>query len=82
MWADLRQHPEQCLRGPYVAGLCRRAAWKRDCWHDVAYMQLDLPETGGLDRPLGPIRLIGGRRHPGRQETVKALCQPGLVLPR
>jgi L-amino acid N-acyltransferase YncA len=38
------------------AGLYRRAAWKHDCWHDVAWMQLDLLETADLDGPPGPIR--------------------------
>jgi L-amino acid N-acyltransferase YncA len=38
------------------AGLYRRVAWKHDCWHDVAWMQLDLIDPGGPDRPPGPIR--------------------------
>ena len=35
------------------AGLYRRVAWKHDCWHDVAWMQLDLLD--GPDGPPGPI---------------------------
>ncbi len=38
------------------AGLYRRVAWKHDSWHDVAWMQLDLHDTGGPDGPPGPIR--------------------------
>jgi L-amino acid N-acyltransferase YncA len=38
------------------AGRYRRAAWKRDCWHDVARMQLDLLDTADPDGPPGPIR--------------------------
>jgi hypothetical protein len=35
------------------------------CWHDVAWMQLDLPDTADPD--LQPTRFINrGRRHPGR----------------
>ncbi len=37
------------------AGLYRRVAWKHDSWHDVAWMQLDLGDTGGPDGPPGPI---------------------------
>jgi L-amino acid N-acyltransferase YncA len=37
------------------AGLYRRVAWKHDSWHDVAWMQLDLPGRGGPDGPPGPI---------------------------
>jgi phosphinothricin acetyltransferase len=38
------------------AGLYRRVAWKHDSWHDVAWMQLDLPCSGGPNEPPGPIR--------------------------
>ena len=38
------------------AGLYRRAVWKHDSWHDVAWMQLDLLDTGGPGGPPGPIR--------------------------
>ncbi len=38
------------------AGLYRRAAWKHDSWHDVAWMQLDLLDAGGPDGAPGPIR--------------------------
>jgi phosphinothricin acetyltransferase len=31
-------------------------AWKHDSWHDVAWMQLDLLDSGGADGPPGPIR--------------------------
>jgi L-amino acid N-acyltransferase YncA len=44
------------------AGLYRRAAWK----HDVAWTQLDLPDSGGPDGPPGPIRQSIAGRHPGR----------------
>jgi L-amino acid N-acyltransferase YncA len=36
-------------------GLYRRVAWKHDSWHDVAWMQLDLPGPADQDEPLGPI---------------------------
>ena len=38
------------------AGVYRRAAWKHDSWHDVAWMQLDLLDAGGPDGPPGTIR--------------------------
>jgi L-amino acid N-acyltransferase YncA len=37
------------------AGLYRRAEWKHDCWHDVAWMQLDLLGPADQDRPPDPI---------------------------
>jgi L-amino acid N-acyltransferase YncA len=37
------------------AGLYRRVGWKHDCWHDVAWMQLDLPPDAEQDRPPTPI---------------------------
>jgi L-amino acid N-acyltransferase YncA len=42
--------------GFHDAGLYRRVAWKHDSWHDVAWMQLDLLESGSPDGPPGPIR--------------------------
>jgi L-amino acid N-acyltransferase YncA len=36
------------------AGLYRRAAWKHDCWHYVAWMQLDPLDTADPDEPPGP----------------------------
>jgi hypothetical protein len=48
--------PGSASAARYDAGLCRRAASKRDCWHDMAWMQLDLLDTGGVDGPPGPIR--------------------------
>lgn len=38
------------------AGLYRRVVWKHDSWHDVAWMQLDLLDSGGRDGPPGPMR--------------------------
>jgi L-amino acid N-acyltransferase YncA len=38
------------------ADLYRRVAWKHNGWRDVAWMQLDLLDTGGPDGPPGPIR--------------------------
>ncbi len=37
------------------AGLYRRVGWKHQSWHDVAWMQLDLPSTAEQDRPPTPI---------------------------
>ena len=37
------------------AGLYRRVEWKNGSWHDVAWMQLDLLDTGDQGRPPGPI---------------------------
>lgn len=37
------------------AGLYRRVGWKNDSWHDVAWMQLDLPRTGNPEEGPGPI---------------------------
>ena len=37
------------------AGLYRRAAWKHDRWHDVAWMQLDLVDNVEQDGPPKPI---------------------------
>ena len=37
------------------AGLYRRVAWKHESWHDVAWMQLDLPYSGP-NGPPDPIR--------------------------
>jgi L-amino acid N-acyltransferase YncA len=37
------------------AGLYRRAEWKHDRWHDVAWMQLDLVGPADQDAPPGPI---------------------------
>jgi phosphinothricin acetyltransferase len=37
------------------AGLYRRVGWKHGSWHDVAWMQLDLPATASLDGPPTPI---------------------------
>jgi hypothetical protein len=37
------------------AGLYRRAAWRRDCRHDVASMQLDLLDTADPDGRPGPL---------------------------
>ncbi|HTX96617.1 MAG TPA: GNAT family N-acetyltransferase [Mycobacterium sp.] len=37
------------------AGLYRRVEWKHGRWHDVAWMQLDLPGTADHDEPPGPI---------------------------
>jgi L-amino acid N-acyltransferase YncA len=48
------------------AGLHRRVAWQHDSWHNVAWMQLDLPDSGGPDGPTGPIRQSIAGRHPGR----------------
>ena len=36
-------------------GLYRRVEWKLDRWHDVAWMQLDLPGTAGSADPPGLI---------------------------
>jgi hypothetical protein len=36
------------------AGLYERVGWKLDSWHDVEWMQLDLP-AGELDRGPTPI---------------------------
>ncbi len=37
------------------AGLYRRVEWKLDRWHDVAWMQRDLPGTARSDDPAGSI---------------------------
>ncbi|WP_156689100.1 GNAT family N-acetyltransferase [Mycobacterium sp. Marseille-P9652] len=37
------------------AGLYRRAAWKHDAWHDIAWMQLDLLGAAGSGDPPSPI---------------------------
>jgi phosphinothricin acetyltransferase len=37
------------------AGLYRRVGWKRDGWHDVAWMQVDLLGTAEQDCPPTPI---------------------------
>ncbi|MCW2563912.1 MAG: yncA [Mycobacterium sp.] len=37
------------------AGLYRRVEWKLDRWHDVAWMQRDLPGTADSDDPAGSI---------------------------
>jgi phosphinothricin acetyltransferase len=37
------------------AGLYRRVEWKLDRWHDVAWMQRDLPGTADNDDPAGSI---------------------------
>jgi phosphinothricin acetyltransferase len=37
------------------AGLYRRVEWKLGSWHDVAWMQLDLPGDADRDAPAGPI---------------------------
>jgi phosphinothricin acetyltransferase len=37
------------------AGLYRRVGWKHDRWHDVAWMQLDLPTAGEKDCPPTPL---------------------------
>jgi L-amino acid N-acyltransferase YncA len=37
------------------AGLYRRAEWKHDRWHDVAWMQLDLLGAADSNGPPGPI---------------------------
>jgi L-amino acid N-acyltransferase YncA len=37
------------------AGLYRRVEWKQDRWHDVAWMQLDLPGAASTDDPPGLI---------------------------
>ncbi len=37
------------------AGRYRRVGWKHHSWHDVAWMQLDLPPTAEHDRPPSPI---------------------------
>jgi phosphinothricin acetyltransferase len=37
------------------AGLYRRAEWKHDSWHDVAWMQLDLLGSADQDGPPGQI---------------------------
>lgn len=37
------------------AGLFRRVEWKLDRWHDVAWMQLDLPVAADADEPAGPV---------------------------
>ena len=37
------------------AGLYRRVEWKLDAWHDVAWMQRDLPGTADSDAPAGWI---------------------------
>ncbi len=36
------------------AGLYRRVVWKQGSWHDVAWMQLDLPGTAEQDGAPGP----------------------------
>jgi L-amino acid N-acyltransferase YncA len=36
------------------AGLYRRVEWKLNDWHDVAWMQRDLPGAGS-DEPAGSI---------------------------
>jgi L-amino acid N-acyltransferase YncA len=36
-------------------GLYRRVEWKHDSWHDVAWMQRDLPSAAGTADPPGPI---------------------------
>ena len=33
------------------AGLYRRVGWKNGGWHDVAWMQLDLPDAAKPDEP-------------------------------
>jgi L-amino acid N-acyltransferase YncA len=37
------------------AGLYRRVEWKLGRWHDVAWMQCDLPSTGDAADPPGLI---------------------------
>ncbi|OBH04200.1 GCN5 family acetyltransferase [Mycobacterium sp. E2699] len=37
------------------AGLYRRVGWKHNAWHDVAWMQLDLPTAAEPDRPPSPL---------------------------
>jgi L-amino acid N-acyltransferase YncA len=37
------------------AGLFRRVEWKLDRWHDVAWMQLDLPVGADAGEPAGSI---------------------------
>ncbi len=37
------------------AGLYRRVGWKRESWHDVAWMQRDLSATASPDGPPTPI---------------------------
>jgi phosphinothricin acetyltransferase len=37
------------------AGLYRRVEWKHNSWHDVAWMQLDLPGPADQDEPPGQI---------------------------
>ena len=41
------------------AGLYRRASWKQDGWHDVAWMQLDLLGSAAQDEPPHPIVELG-----------------------
>jgi L-amino acid N-acyltransferase YncA len=48
------------------ASLNRRVAWQHGSWHDVAWLQIDLLDTGGPDGPPGPIRQSIAGRHPGR----------------
>ncbi|WP_242660352.1 GNAT family N-acetyltransferase [Mycobacterium mantenii] len=44
------------------AGLYRRVEWKHGGWHDVAWMQLELPAACGPDAPPGQIIGPGGMR--------------------
>jgi L-amino acid N-acyltransferase YncA len=37
------------------AGLYRRAEWKHNCWHDIAWMQLDLVGPADQNAPPGAI---------------------------
>lgn len=37
------------------AGLFRRAQWKHGCWHDVAWMQLELAAAADRNAPPGAI---------------------------
>ena len=44
------------------AGLYRRVMWKQDGWHDVAWMQLNLPGRADRDEPPAPVAGRGRMR--------------------
>jgi len=75
---------------PYVQNTA--ISWEIDVlpfgeiWHDVEWMQLDLLDTGGLDR-LGRSLIHGRRRRAVKKPSMRYatqlwFCQGGAVDPR